>query len=117
MQYLGRVLLRLNGQPLYSEKGAKLTLGGVKREPINLQYAFGYSEDGEPAKVECTTALAKGMSLQTLRTSVDAVLQFECDTGQIYVINNAYLTESPEISSDKGKVTLKFSGDPAEEMM
>jgi len=43
---------------------------------------------------------------------------FECDTGQRYVINDAFLTDTPTMKDGEGgNITLKFSGPAAEEVL
>jgi len=48
----------------------------------------------------------------------DAVVVFECDTGQRYVINDAFTTDTPTLKDGEGgNVTLKMEGPGAEEVL
>jgi hypothetical protein len=113
-----RAYIKVNGALLETLPGAKLKLGGDKRAPVvGNRGLIGYSETTEPAELDCEIALTAGTSLAALRDIVDATLTYEADTGQTYVVRNAFVTEAIEVSAgDGGKVMLKFAGDPAEEM-
>lgn len=113
-----RAQIKVNGGLLETLPGLKLKLGGNKRSPVvGNRGLIGYSEATEPAELDCEIALTPGTSLAQLRDITDATLTYEADTGQTYVVRNAFVTEAIEVSAgDGGKVALKFSGDPAQEM-
>jgi hypothetical protein len=117
-QFLGRATIRVNGRVIESAKGASLDVGGTKRNPVTVGRVVGWSEETMPAMVECETSLRSGMSLETFRNMAGVTLIFECDTGQRYVINDAFLTDTPTMKDGEGgNVTLKFSGPSAEEVL
>ncbi len=116
-KFLGRAIIRANGLVIETAKGASLDLGGTKRNPIVAGRLVGYAEETGPAMVECETSLAPGMSLDSFRSMTDATVVFECDTGQRYVMADAFLTDPPTMKDgDGGNVTLKFAGPGAEEV-
>lgn len=117
-QFLGRATIRVNGSVIETTKGAKLSVGGVKRNKIISGRLVGYAEETVEATVECDTALRAGMSIDALRRVAGATIIFECDTGQRYVIGDAFITEPPLMQDgDSSKVTLKFAGPAAEEVL
>lgn len=117
-QFLGRATIRANGQVIETAKGASLDIGGTKRNPVTVGRVVGWAEETVPAMVECETSLRQGMSLETLRRLAGVTVIFECDTGQRYVINDAFLTDSPTMKDGEGgNVTLKFAGPGAEEVL
>jgi len=117
-QMLGRATIRANGQVIETAKGATLDLGGTKRNPVIVGRVVGYAEETVAAMVECETSLTAGMSLETLRNLTGATVIFECDTGQRYVIRDAFLTDAPTMKDGEGgNVTLKFAGPGAEEVL
>ncbi|MFN7305519.1 MAG: phage tail tube protein [Acetobacteraceae bacterium] len=117
-QFLGRATIRANGQVIETAKGASLDVGGTKRNPVTVGRVVGWSEETVPAMVECETTLRSGMSLETLRRLAGVTVIFECDTGQRYVINDAFLTDTPTMKDGEGgNVTLKFAGPAAEEVL
>lgn len=113
-----RAYVKVNGALLETLPGAKLKLGGNKRAPVlGTRGVIGYSEVTEAAELECEIALTAGTSLAQLKDITDATVTYEADTGQTYVMRNAFVTEAIEVSAgDGGKVAVKFAGDPAEEM-
>lgn len=118
-QLLGRAWIKVDGDLLRSNDGAKIDLGGPVRDPVVGSHSVhGYAEKIKEATVECEISLAKGDSLETIRNITDAIITFECDSGQTYVVRQAFLTEPPVITEGEGgKVPLKFAGQPAEEMI
>jgi hypothetical protein len=116
-QFLGRATIRANGQVIETAKGASLDVGGVKRNPIVSGRLVGYAEETVAAMVECETSLRPGMSLATFRNLTGATIIFECDTGQRFVIADAFITDPPTLrDGEGGQVTLKFAGPGAEEV-
>jgi hypothetical protein len=116
-QFLGRATIRANGQVIETAKGASLDLGGVKRNPVISGRLVGYAEETVPAMVECETSLRPGMTLATWRNLVGATIIFEADTGQRYVIADAFITDPPTMKDgDGGNIVLKFAGPSAEEV-
>ena len=116
-KFLGRATIRANGQVIETSKGASLDVGGVKRNPVVSGRLVGYAEETVPAMVECETSLREGMSLATLRNLTGATVIFECDTGQRFVIADAFITDTPTLrDGEGGQVALKFAGPGAEEV-
>ncbi len=117
-QVLGRATVRVDGKVYETLPGARLKLGGVKRNPRANNQAVHYSEQFEPSELECEILLARGDSLAEILAIADATIEFECDTGQTYIVRGGFLTDTPEITDgEDGRVPLKFSGNPAEEVL
>lgn len=117
-QFLGRATIRANGQVIETAKGATLDIGGTKANPVTVGRVVGWSEETVPAMVECETSLRPGMSVQALLRLRGITVIFECDTGQRYVLNDAFLTDTPTLKDGEGgNVTLKFAGPQAEEVL
>lgn len=116
-QLLGRAFIRSDGNTLRSNSGAKIDLGGIVRSPVVGNQVHGFSESIKEAMVECELSLAKGDSLEAYRHIAGAIITFECDTGQIYVVRDAWVVDPPVITEGEGgKIPLKFAGQPAEEV-
>lgn len=116
-QLLGRAYIKIGGELLRSEAGAKIDIGGAVRTAVVGSFAVhGYAEKVKESTVECEVALAKGESVARFRDITDASIHFECDTGQVFVVRNAWLADPPVITEGEGgKIPLKFVGPPAEE--
>lgn len=111
--------IKTDGQLLPTLPSPTVDLGGVERAPVvGNNSMLGHSEVFKPATLECEISLGLGMSLAQLQKIKDATVTYEADTGQTYVIREAFVTETLKVSGGAdGKVTLKFAGQPAEEMV
>lgn len=116
-QVLGRASIKVDGQLLQSHPGAMLDIGGVTRTSVVGNEVHGYSEAAKQSRLECEISYTGETSLAELARISDAVITFETDTGQIYVIGGAWIVDPPTVTDGSdGRVPLVFEGPPAEEM-
>ena len=117
-QRLGKAFIKWDGKLLESMPDAKLALGGIERVPvIGANVMLGFSEKIKEASLECEISVDANTRLATLAAIQDATITFECDTGQTYVMRNAFIVDPPKATAaEGGKVPLKFAGPAAEEM-
>lgn len=115
---LGKVWIKVDGDLLESLPNSSIDLGGVTRTPVTGgNKVLGYSETVKEAMIECEIALGPATSLTKLAGIKDAVATFECDTGQTYVVRDAFIVDPPKATAgDGGKVPIKLAGQPAEEL-
>jgi hypothetical protein len=117
-QVLGRAIIRWGGRTIESEKGASLDTGGVRRNVVVYGRKVGHAEETAPAMLECVTALEAGAAVAEWNALKEATATFEADTGQVYVIRDAFLTEPLKMTDGEGgKVAFKLAGSPAEELV
>lgn len=118
-QLLGKALIKADGELLETLPGAKLDMGGVTRTPHahdtgNVHFA----EQTKEAMVECEVSVTPGLSLDKFRKMTDVTIQFLADTGQSYIVRNAFCVDPPVVTAGEGgKVPLKFAGPAAEEVL
>lgn len=115
---LGSVKIKVDGTVLESKPGASLDPGGTERATVmGDNEVLGFSQQPKQSKVDCEIVYGKETSLSELGEIEDATLSFECDTGQTYVVQGAWLTNTPALKGGEGgSVQLTFEGPPAEEM-
>ena len=115
---LGIAKILVDGAALKTMPGAKLNLGGVERIPMEGDgEVLGYAEQTKASLLECEIALGVGDTLESLRQTKDATVRFEADTGQVYQIAHAFLTEPLEVTAGEGgQIPVKLAGAPAEEI-
>ncbi|WP_300657528.1 phage tail tube protein [Pseudomonas sp.] len=114
MKHHGRAIITYNGKRLRSKPGATLNLGGTSRTPDPLDDgSVGYAESTAAPELTCAVPLTADLSVQELRDLTDANVVFESDTGKSWVIRDAFTVDTVSVGAD---VTLKFSGQPAEEL-
>lgn len=117
-QFLGQATIRWDGNLIETNKGASLDLGGDKRNAIVTGRKIGYAIETVPATVECETSLEVGMSLDAIRKMTGAVVTYECDTGQRYIIRDAFVTDAITLKDgDGGNISIKIAGTSAEEVL
>jgi hypothetical protein len=111
--------IKVDGTLLATMPGAKLDIGGqVRASVVGDNKVHGFSSSLKPSMLECEISLSQGFSLDQLRNITDATVTYEADTGQTWVMRNAFVTETLNVTAGEGgKVALKFEGQPAEEMM
>ncbi|MDP1655714.1 MAG: phage tail tube protein [Hylemonella sp.] len=115
---LGKAFIKFNGELLETLPGASIDIGGVERKVIKGNNSIhGYSEEPKESMIECEVSVGPSTSLTKLGAITGATITFEADTGQTWVVRNAFNTVTPKATDgDGGKVPVKFAGDPAEEM-
>jgi len=115
MQNTGRVTVKVNGDTLRSKPGASLKIGGVSREAVpNDQGTVDHKEATEAAEVKCTLVHVATTDLIALRQMTGGTVNYETDTGVVYVVPGAFTTDVGELND--GEVEVTFMGNPAEQL-
>ena len=109
MQLTGRVFIALNGQRIRSKEGARLALGGPKRDAaISDAGVDGFTEAIVQPRIECKVNHDVNMSLKSFQDFRDGTVVFETDTGKVFTVTGAWCAEPPSLM--KGEVDLVFEG-------
>lgn len=117
-QKFGRAFIKTDGSLLETMPGAKIDIGGVARKEVVGSHGGGFAEEHKLATLDCEIMMGPETSLAAIGAIDDATVTFECDTGQIYVMRNAWVAETPAATEGEGgKVPVKFQSEPAEEVM
>jgi hypothetical protein len=111
-QVTGIVKLYVNGKMLRSKPGAKLKVGGMKRDAVVGHSVYGYVEEPVASELDATLAHMSDTDARELSDLTEQTLRFETDTGQTYTVNGAWTSEPCELSGG-GDLTLKMMGPPA----
>ena len=114
-QLVGRAKITVNGTFVDTFKGVTFNPGGAKRNPQVTAFKVHYSEELAPATLEIEKAVNKGDSIKTLDLASGTII-IEFDTGQTYVMKNAFRLDPADITDD-GKSKVSFNSDPAEEIL
>lgn len=117
-QFLGRAKIQANGTVIDSAPGATLDLGGIANKPVVFGSRVGRVEEFKNSTITLETGVEAGRSLDELQNLKDATVIFECDTGQQYIVRNAFRGETLNMKDgDGGNLAVQIYGDPAEELM
>lgn len=118
MQTLGIVDIVWRGKNIPVEKGAKFKPGGIKNNPVTYGRKVGRSQEFVASEVTATTNLERGQRFSDLWDEGEGELQVVCDTGQTFVMNDAFLTDRPDVSGgDGGKIELMWSASAPTEIL
>lgn len=111
MQITGKATIRVDGQLWRTEDGASLDTGGVKRTAkVGGGNVYGYSEETVPPELECKVYHTKDTDVPAINAITSATVLFESDTGDSYVLREAFVLESAKLESKDGTIPVKFSG-------
>jgi hypothetical protein len=113
VQRTGKAFIRLDGVLYETLKGAKLTIGGVNRPDVTGSAVFGYREEVVPAELEASFAHGGPANVATIQAMAGVTITVECDTGEVYVMGNAWNSENPKVDFFEGKIDAKFKSPPA----
>lgn len=111
----GEAKVFVAGQHRETHPGATLDPGGEANETVNLASSVGFTSKIVQSKIECEFTFGVGDRLSDFAFSGQSV-QFQTDTGQTFVIANAWTTDRPVLSAG-GKVKVTIEGVPAQEMI
>jgi hypothetical protein len=109
-QLTGVVTITVNGARQQSDDGAKLNMGGVERTP---QSVYGYTEKKVMSQVDFTLFHDPSVKLSDIGAWKKVTVRFECDSGPVYTIANAFTLKPPELTGGDAKVAVTMQGDPA----
>lgn len=119
MKTFSKAKVTMNGEVLLARDGLNFDPGGMERAvQKSLGRVDGFSESPMESKLEFDFTVVRGVSLAQIRDAVDVTLVIELDTGQTWVMRNAWCASPPTLTaggSAAGKVT--FNGPPAEEIL
>ena len=108
-QVTGRVFITVNGTRLASKEGAKLNMGGVSRTGVaGDSGVHGYSEKTEIPYIEGAISHKANTDMVALAAWANETATFQTDTGQTFLLRNAWLAKPPELS--KGEISLRIEG-------
>lgn len=117
MKVLGIATVKVDGDVLLIDNGAKLNPGGVTRTTVKGTEVHGYAEQAMEAFVEVTATMSEQTRLKKIAAMSDVSVTFEADTGQTYILNHAWLENPPETTAGEGgKIPLRFVAKTCEEM-
>jgi len=118
MQTLGIVDIVWRGRNIPVEKGAKFKIGGIKNNPVTYGRKVGRAQEFIGSEATATTNLERGQRWGNTWDAGEGELQVVCDTGQTYVMDDAFLTDIPEITGGEGgKIELQWMASAPEEIL
>ena len=112
---LGTITLRLGGEFVDSNKGARVKLGGSTAEVRKTSRGIaGHAYSPEESMVECSIPVAEGVDLEALRTIRDVPVTLITDSGQQYGSPSMTRTDASEFDDESGNMSITLTGQPFE---
>lgn len=116
-QVLGIVDITWNGTKLPVESGATFQRGGLRNKTVIAGRQVFHAQEMIQSKVSATIPFQKGTSLTGLTGNSVGELQFTCDTGQNFVVGDAFIVGDPQLTTgDGGKLKIDWEGGEALEL-
>ena len=116
-QVVGVVDAVWKGVKLPLKKGATFAPGGLKNNAIVFGRQTVRSMEGVSSKLEGTFPFRKGDVLtDVIGDMSEGELQVVCDTGQTFVVVDAFLEEPPGFTGGEGERKATWMGSPAQEI-
>lgn len=111
-----RVTIKVDGEIILNRSGFTFRKGGVQRETVNGDSGpHGYTEQIMGARLAGNVTASEKSRLDK-HDVADATILVEMNTGESYVMRNAWSTELPELNVGEGQFGVAFESGPAEEM-
>ena len=111
-QALGIIDVIWMGTKIPADKGSgSFDTGGMQNKTVVAGRQVHRAHEMKEGMAELTTPLLAGMSLTDLFFSGDGELQINCDTGQQFVVSDAFLITTPNAKEGSGgnvKMTWNF---------
>ena len=102
---------------LETKDGAKIDLGGQKREMLNGDNGTpGFRNERANPTLECSIYHNANTSLTTINGLENTSATVETDTGVTYLFTGLTLLEPAQLNAKEGTVELKFGARTAEEV-
>ncbi len=110
----GKAKIRVDGQTYKTLDGATITPGGVSREAVVGDEVHGFKESIKEPTLQCKLAHTATTNLIALGKIDNATVEFETDTGVIFIMREAWTSEPPSMSG--GEVDLSMAAMTADEL-
>ncbi|CAH6138293.1 phage tail tube protein [Citrobacter koseri] len=105
-QRQGVAFIRVNGRELESLEGASFTPSGTTREEVTGSRVYGWKGKPRAAKVECKIPGGGDIGLDEVIEWTDITVEFEADTGETWMLANAWQADEPK--NDGGEISITF---------
>jgi hypothetical protein len=114
MQITGKATIRVDGRTYQTLDGATLSLGGQTRTTVKGDVVHGYKEEVMEPTLECKVSHTSDISLIAMSAVTAATVEFETDTGVIFILRDAWCAEPASLSD--GEIDWKLAAMQADEL-
>jgi hypothetical protein len=112
----GQTTLNVDGQYLQTEGKGSIEVGGFVATAVDGDNQAGfYTEQMQGSVIEVMVLMTGDVSLAYLQALRGVTVHHQCDSGQLYVVSNAFTAD--KVSASEGKAKLKLCGPQATEFL
>ena len=112
----GITQITVDGNLLNTEPKPTFEPGGPERSEVEGDFRAGYFKTTtKPAMLECSVIITGDVSLTWLQSLSNSTVVISLDSGQTYVMANAWVAD--KVSASDGKAKLKLMSQPAIEQL
>lgn len=118
-QTVGIIDIVWNGRYMACKKGSSARLGGIKNNAVTHGRKVSRAQEYQGSEIKAKVPFERGQKLSDVWTEGEGELQVRLDTGQTYVLSDAFLSgDRPMITEgDGGDIDLVWSGGTPEEVI
>lgn len=110
--YAKHTIIRANGHEYPTLEGGTFTKNGKQREDVVGAKVYGFTETAVAASISVQVPANFETDFEGINDQTDVTIEVELDTGQIYVMRNAWNVTPVALSG--GNFTLEYHAVEAE---
>ena len=111
MKITGNVTIRADGEELLTDGKGTLNPGGFEREPkMNGRGTVGYTENPVAPTLSVVIHHTQDTDIVRLSALTGATILLETDTGQTWMLRDAFTKSPTPLDIGNGSVQLEMSG-------
>lgn len=112
-----RITIKRDGEVLLNKEGFTFRPGGIQRESVaGDNSVHGFTETIIPARLTGNLSHKEQQDLTAYGDVADATIVITTNSGQSYVMRNAWQTDAPELNAGSGEVSVAYESEPAEQL-
>ncbi|PWD90342.1 phage tail tube protein [Ignatzschineria cameli] len=111
MHYAKHMTIRSNGQEYPTLEGGTFTHSGMQRDDVTGKMLYGFTETAVGASVSVVVPANHETDFEDINNQTNVTIEVELDTGQIYLMQNAWNTTP--VSFNGTGITLEFKAQKA----
>ena len=116
-QITGKAIIKVDGNEWRTTDDCKLHPGGVEREAkVGGGKVHGCSEKTKAPEMDASIYHTKDTDLTAINAIKNATVIFESDTGDRYLLRNAWVGSQEALDSGNGTVSVKMSAESCERL-
>ena len=116
-QITGKAIIKVDGNQWRTTDGCKLHPGGVEREAkVGGGKVHGFNEKTKAPELDASVYHTKDTDITAINAIKNATVIFESDTGDRYLLRNAWVGSQEALDAENGTIGVKMSAESCERL-